>query len=56
MAEFLYICEYFGISPKEFFDVENSNPTLLREVIKDLSSLEEKQVNSLHEIIKGLKK
>ena len=26
MTEFLYICEYFGITPKEFFDDGMKNP------------------------------
>ena len=25
MGEFLYICEYFGITPQEFFDDANNN-------------------------------
>lgn len=32
MSEFLYICEYFGISPKEFFDDGCSSPLLLSEL------------------------
>ncbi len=26
MSEFLYICDYFGITPKEFFDKDIKNP------------------------------
>ena len=26
MTVFFYICEYFGITPSEFFDTENKNP------------------------------
>lgn len=26
MSEFPYICEYLGISPKEFFDTKNEPP------------------------------
>lgn len=26
MSEFLYICDYFGITPKEFFDEDLRNP------------------------------
>ena len=29
MTEFLYICEYFGITPKEFFDDGMKNPELV---------------------------
>lgn len=56
MTEFLYICDYFNISPKEFFDEGTSNPALIKEVIDDLSTLDEKQITNIHEIIKGLKK
>lgn len=56
MQVFFYICEYFGITPKEFFDEETSNPSLMSAVIKDLTMLDEKQITNLHEIIKGLKK
>lgn len=56
MAEFLYICEYFGISPKEFFDDGTGNPRLVSAVIEDLNGLDEKQITNIHEIIKGLKK
>lgn len=56
MSEFLYICEYFGITPKEFFDEGTSNPSLINAVVKDLTMLDEKQITNIHEIIKGLKK
>ncbi len=56
MTEFLYICEYFNITPKEFFDVGINNPALIKSVIEDLSTLDEVQIINIHEIIKGLKK
>ena len=39
MTVFFYICEYFGISPKEFFDVETESPSrlsLLTDAARDL--------------------
>ncbi|WP_313413341.1 helix-turn-helix transcriptional regulator [Sedimentibacter sp.] len=54
MTEFLYICEYFKISPKEFFDTSVANPTLMQVVTEDLSKLNENQILSIYEIIKGL--
>ena len=54
MTEFLYICEYFKISPKEFFDDSVDNPTLMKLVMEDLNKLNENQILSIHEIIKGL--
>lgn len=32
MTEFFAICDYFGISPAEFFNVEAGNPMLSKEV------------------------
>ena len=26
MSEFFYICDYFGITPSEFFDTKHANP------------------------------
>ncbi|WP_027398463.1 helix-turn-helix domain-containing protein [Anaerovorax odorimutans] len=56
MQMFFYICDYFNISPKEFFDDNTNNPALIKEIIADLNTLDEKQINSIHEIVKGLKK
>lgn len=56
MAEFLYICEYFNITPKDFFDEQKSNPSLIKLVLNDLNKLSEKQINNIHEIIKDLKR
>lgn len=39
-SEFLYICEYLGVTPREFFDAEINEPQLvckLTEIAKTLS-------------------
>lgn len=56
MTEFLYICKYFKISPKYFFDDGTTNPALMQAVVNDLKTLNENQIVNIHEIIKGLKK
>ena len=56
MTEFLYICDYFKITPKEFFDDGSCNPYLLNLVLEDMKSLTEDQIKNIHGIIKGLKK
>lgn len=41
MGEFLYICEYLGVTPKEFFNTDNAEPqmvTKLMELAQKLSS------------------
>ena len=36
LSGIFYICEYLGITPSEFFDIDSKNPTRLNAVIKDL--------------------
>ncbi len=33
MSEFLYICEYLGITPKEFFDGDMAEPQMIQELM-----------------------
>ena len=33
MCEFLYICEYLGITPMQFFNEENTNPILINRLM-----------------------
>lgn len=40
MTEFFAICEYFGITPIEFFDVNVSNPTVMKELLEGLAQLD----------------
>ena len=39
MAEFLEICNYFGITPSQFFDDSIENPALLQSAIDELRKL-----------------
>ena len=39
MTEFFAICEYFGITPAEFFDDKTGNPKLSRNVLTALEQL-----------------
>ena len=41
MTEFFAICDYFGITPVEFFDTQQVNPKLSRETLALLSQLDE---------------
>ena len=44
MTEFLAICDYFEITPVEFFDASNPNPKLLQEVSAAIARLEEEDL------------
>lgn len=39
MAEFLQICDYFDITPSQFFDDSLDNPSLLQTAIEELRKL-----------------
>ena len=54
MSVFFYICEYFGITPKEFFDFNVSPDLELTEAIDKLSSLSEKKRRHILAVIEDL--
>ena len=33
MSEFLYICEYLGVTPKEFFDGDVAEPQMIQRLV-----------------------
>lgn len=47
LSEFLYICEYLGVTPKEFFDEDTKEPQLLRELYNVSSGLEKEDIEVL---------
>lgn len=56
MQVFFYICDYFNISPKDFFDEGNSNPVMIEKLVNDMKSLPENQITSIAIIVEGLKR
>ena len=54
MTFFLYICDYLGVSPKEFFDFENPNPALTHKIMNNLKKLNQKQLESIDAIIQTM--
>ncbi|MDY3250940.1 MAG: helix-turn-helix transcriptional regulator [Candidatus Choladocola sp.] len=54
MSEFLYICEYLNISPKDFFDTELNTPLLLEQASEGMKSLSGDDLNLLINIINRL--
>lgn len=54
MQSFFYICEYLGITPQEFFNEENSYPSLLQEIIDEAKCLEPKPMEYILGIMKEL--
>ena len=45
MTEFLYICDYLGVTPKDFFDPQLQNPALLDQAIDGIKDLSASDLN-----------
>ena len=56
MSAFLCMCEYLGITPKEFFDDESEHPAIIHEIINNLKGLDEEQLKNINGIAKSLNK
>jgi len=56
MKGLFLICEYFDISPKEFFDEENASPTLLNALIEELKGVNPETLRHLLGIAREIKK
>lgn len=54
LAGILYICEYLGITPSEFFDIDASNPVKLKTVLNDLKKLNDQQLDTISTLIRDL--
>lgn len=56
MSEFFAICEYFHISPIEFFDVNHSDPELVTKTWEEFQSLNDEDMLLILSLIKRIKK
>ena len=56
MRVFFYICDYLGITPKEFFDTDLKNPIKSNELVNAVKGLNDEQLDSLIILAKGLQK
>lgn len=54
LAGIFYICEYLGITPSEFFDIDVENPEKLKGIIEDLKKLNDKQLDTIATLVKDL--
>lgn len=51
-----FICEYLGITPSEFFDLDSSNPSKANELFEIAKRLSSEQLDNLIALAKGLQK
>ena len=56
MKSFFCICEYFDITPMEFFDFDNDCPTENKRILEEFKKLDYKQTKTILEVIKWIYK
>lgn len=49
-----YICEYFEITPRQFFDEGDENPVALQTLIQELKKLDAKTLDDVAGIVRAL--
>ena len=54
MQVFFYICEYFQITPQEFFDENNPSPGKINQITEEARKLDDFQLDTIMAVIKGL--
>lgn len=54
MQVFFYICEYFQITPQEFFDENNPAPGKINQITEEARKLDDFQLDTIMAVIKGL--
>lgn len=54
MATFFFICDYFEITPMEFFDTGSRNPTKVNELLEHAKKLTDLQLDALNLLLRDL--
>ena len=54
LTGFIYICEYFGITPSDFFNTQIADPKKTNELYTEISKLSAKQTEHILQIIKDI--
>ena len=56
LKEFFSICEYFGLTPQQFFDESTQSPDLIQKAIEEMKKLNDDDLNMVLSLIKRLQK
>lgn len=52
MSEFLYICEYLGVTPQQFFDDSQSYPALVHDLLTYVRDMKPENIAILVDVAK----
>ena len=51
---FLYICEYFELTPQEFFNTNTESPQQMKELIREMEKLSPSQAEHILQVVKDI--
>ena len=54
LTGFFYICEFFGITPAEFFNTHDQSPQKTKELLTEIEQLTPKQSDHILALVKDL--
>lgn len=54
MSGFFFICEYLGIEPMQFFDVQTASPLKTTEILTEIGRLSPEKAEHVLQIIKDI--
>lgn len=55
LSEFLYICEYLGVTPKDFFDADIPEPILVNELHTLIQNMDKDDLLALTAVAKRMR-
>lgn len=56
LTEFLAICDYFNITPSDFFNDSCKNPMLVSEILDEIQEMEEDDLRLVLDLIKRMQR
>lgn len=51
---FIYICDYFGLTPQEFFNKDSESPNKTKELLRELEKLSPSQTEHILQIVRDI--
>lgn len=51
---FIYICEYFELTPQEFFNTNTESPQQMKELIREMEKLSPSQAEHILQVVKDI--
>jgi DNA-binding XRE family transcriptional regulator len=56
LTEFLAICDYFDITPSDFFNESCKNPMLVSEILDEIQEMDEEDLRLVLDLIKRMQR